>query len=252
MHLGFIANVFACILVSFSCFAISQDYGLLAKSSFGSIVISEIDDKVQGEILLDIGLRGIALDNPFTGVETTVVAFENFCEISDEGLQRYIDPANCAQCEEQSLTFVLSAILAAVSFVPTFFTDILRMFSGYDVNCQKCFGTLFSLLTVGAALNVAVTWKLFCADGFFKNQIYLDRDGNRLSSPDDPDTFYTFDYQYEWGYGMICLILGAALKTFQVLAHFCIPTPSVTRDLKEQKTYEVIEEENLVDEESAP
>jgi len=252
MHLGFIANIVACILVAYSCFAISQDYGLLTKSSFGAIVISEVDNKVDGEIFLDIGLRAIALDNPFTGVETTVVAFENFCDLADEGLQRYIDPADCGSCSEMSLNYVLAAILAAISFVPTFFTDILRMFSGYDVNCQKCFGTFFSLMTVLLAVNVAVTWELYCGDLFFKDQIFLDREGNRLSSPDDPDLEFTFDYKYEWGYGLIFLIAGAGLKTFQVLAHFCLRTPTVTRNLKEQRIYEVIEEENLIGQESAP
>ena len=204
----------------------------------------ERDGKIEGEILLDIGLRAIALDNPFTGVDRVVVGFDKFCASSDEGLQRYMDPEDCASCDDHSLNFCISAILAAISFVPTFFTDILRMFSGYDVNCQKTFGTFFSLMTVGLALNVLFTWKFLCGDKFFRNEVYLDVDGNRVF-PDDPDREFTIDYNYTWGWGLMTLFIGACLKFLQAVTHFCIPTPTVTRDLKEQQIYEVVKEEEL-------
>ncbi len=244
MHVGFLANLAACLLMAYSCFAISQDFTMLSKSSFGSLTMRERDGKIDGEIFLRIGLRAIALDNPFTGVDRAVVGFDKFCDVSDDGLQRYIDPENCSSCFDNSLNFCISAILAVISFLPTFFTDILRMFSGYDVNCQKAFGTFFSLCTIGLAVNVLFTWKFFCGDTFFKNEIYLDVDGNRVSV-DDPSREYTIDYNYTWGWGLMAMFLGACLKFMEVVAHFCVPTPSITRELKEQQIYEVIREEDL-------
>lgn len=92
--------------------------------------MKERDGKIPGEVLLEIGLRAIALDNPFTGVDRVVVGFDNFCETSQEGLQRYMDPENCSSCYDNSLNFVISAILVVISYLPSFFTDILRMYSG--------------------------------------------------------------------------------------------------------------------------
>lgn len=112
------------------------------------------------------------------------------------------------------------------------------------MNCQKCFGTFFSLCTIGLALNVLFSWKFFCGDFFYKNEIYLDIDGNRVFS-DDPEREYTIDYEYTWGWGLIAMLIGACLKFLEVIAHFCVPTPTVTRELKEQKIYEIVREEDL-------
>lgn len=244
LHMGFIANLAACLLMAYSCFSISQDYTLLSKSSFGSVVMSERDGKIEGEILLDIGLRAVALDNPFTGVDRVVVGYDKFCAASQEGLQRYMNPENCSKCNDQSLNLVISAILAVISCLPLFFTDILRMYSGYDVNCQKCFGTIFSLCTILLALNVMLNWKFLCGDYFYKNEIYLDVNGNRVY-PDDPNREYTIEYDYTWGWGLMAMLVATCLKFLEVVAHFCIPTPTVTRDLKEQQIYEVIRDEDL-------
>lgn len=247
MHFGFFANVIACMFMAYSCLAITEDYFLLTKSSFGSIVMKEKNGLFEEEINLDIGLRAVALNNPFTGIEETVIGFDQFCKVSESGLQRYVTPGNCSSCDDNSLNFVISAILCVISFAPTFFTDVNRMFSGYDANCSKCFGVFFSLLTVGLALNVMFTWKFLCGDTFFKNEIYLDEDGNRLSFPDDPAVAFTIDYEYTWGWGMLAMIVGASFKFVEVVAHFCVPTPTVTRDWKEQEIYEVIKVEEITE-----
>ena len=242
--MGFLANLAACMLLAYSCFAISQNYTLLSHASFGSLTMRERDGKIPGEMYLEIGLRAIALDNPLTGVDQVVLSFDKFCQTSQQGLQRYMNPENCASCYDNSLNFVISTILAVISVLPTFFTDILRMFSGYDTNCSKCFGTFFSLCTVGLVLNVLFTWKFLCGNYFYKNEIYLDSSGNRVY-PNDPSRVYTIEYHYTWGWALGAMILAACLKFLQVMAHFCVPTPTVTRDLKEQQIYEVVREEDL-------
>lgn len=102
----------------------------------------------------------------------------------------------------------------------------------------------FSLLTIFLAMNVLITFKFYCSDVFYKNEVYLDLDGNRVAS-DDPNREFTIDYNYVWGWGLIMMFLGACLKFLEVIVHLCIPTPTVTRDLKEQQIYEVVKEEDL-------
>lgn len=245
MHLGFLANVAAFFLLAFSCLSLAQDFTLLSRSSLGSLTMTEREGKLPGEAFLRIGLQAIALDNPFTGVDRAVVGFDKFCDVSQEGLQRYMDPENCAKCEENSLNFCISAILAVVSVIPTFLTDVLRMYSGYDVNCQKTFVIFFSICSMLLTMNTMFTWKFFCGDNFYKNEIYLDIDGSRVEF-DDPARHYTIDYNYTWGWGMLAMIIACAFKCLQVITHICIPTPNVTRDTKEQHIYEVVKEADMM------
>lgn len=244
LHMGFTANLIAFLLLTYSCLSLSNDFALLSRTSFGSLTMTEREGKIEGETFLRIGLRAIALDNPFTGVDREVVGFDKFCQVSQEGLQRYMDPEDCARCEENSLNFSISAMLSVISIIPTFFTDILRMFSGYDVNCQKTFVIFFSICTMLLCMNTMFTWKFFCGDNFYKNEIYMDIDGNRVAF-DDPARKYTIDYDYTWGWGMMTMIVACAFKCLQILTHICIPTPNVTRDWKEQQIYEVVKESDL-------
>ena len=92
MHFGLFANVIACLFMAYSCLAITQDYLLLTRASFGSIVMREKNGLFDEEINLDIGLRAVALNNPFTGVNDTVIGFDQFCTVSGSGLQRYVNP----------------------------------------------------------------------------------------------------------------------------------------------------------------
>jgi hypothetical protein len=246
MNLGFVANLCACILTAYACFSISEDFNLITKSSFGSLSMTELNDKFKEEITLEVGLRAVALNNPVEDVDNVVIRFDQFCDLSTAGLERYMDPEDCASCNDISTNLVISVIIAVISFLPSFFTDILRMYSGYDVNCQKCFGTFFSLCSVGLILNVLFTYKFYCGDKFYQNRIMLDDNGNALPSGTPPEQAeYVLDYNYKWGWGMLFLLVAACLKFFQVMCHICIPTPSVTRDAKEQQIYEKVKDEDF-------
>jgi hypothetical protein len=95
------------------------------------------------------------------------------------------------------------------------------------------------------AMNTMFTWKFFCGDHFYKNEVYLDIDGSRVEF-DDPARHYTIDYNYTWGWGMMAMIIACSFKCLQVITHICIPTPNVTRDLKEQQIYEVVKEADMM------
>ena len=115
----------ALCFVLFSTLATTEDFTLLTKSSFGRVSITEVNNKFTETIEVDIGLRAVALNNPVTGVGEVVVRFDQFCDLADNGLERYMDPADCASCNDISANMVISVIIAAVSFLPTFFVSFL-------------------------------------------------------------------------------------------------------------------------------
>jgi hypothetical protein len=44
----------------------------------------------------------------------------------------------------------------------------------------------------------------------------------------------------------MAMIIACSFKCLQVITHICIPTPNVTRDLKEQQIYEVVKEADMM------
>jgi hypothetical protein len=246
MHLGFTANLIACLLTAYSCMAISDDFGILTKSSFGSVTLTEVNGLFTDEITMDVGLRAIALDNPVNGVGQVVVNFNQFCELSTDGFQRYMPAEDCAQCQDISTNMVASVIISTVTYLPSFFTDILRMYSGYDVNCQKFFATGLATLTVLLSLNTILSYVLLCGDSFYEGVVPFDKDGTALppGTPDDEVEFLV-QFEWEWGWGLILLLAASCLKFLDVICNLCVPTPTVTRDRKEQQIYEKVQEEDF-------
>jgi hypothetical protein len=231
----------------YACLAITTDFDLLTKSSFGSITLTEVNGKFTENIEVDIGLRAVALNNPLNDdVGKVVVRFDQFCDLSDNGLDRYMSEDDCNACNDISSNMVISVIIATISFLPSFFSDVLRMYSGYDVNCQKFCATIFASFTVFLMLNTLFTYKLLCADKFYEGIIGFDEEGIALPLDVPVDSGeYVIDFEYRWGWGLIFLATGTFLKFADIFFHFCLSTPTVTRNREEQGTYEKVKVENL-------
>jgi len=253
MHFGFVLNLVACLFTIYACFSISESFDVLSQSSFGEISLTEVNGKFPDGVELFIGLRAAALDNPINGVGEVVVGFDQICDL--DGFQRYMDPADCETCREISANTVTSLIMAVVSFLPSFTTDILRMYSGYDVNCQKFFAVVFGTITVLLTMNTLFTYKFYCSDKFYSGIYGFDADGNVLSADVPTDSGeYEIDFDYTWGWGLMFLLAGTVLKFADAFFHCIVPTPIVTRDNGEKTIYEKIkgedeEEEEVLEEE---
>ena len=76
--------------------------------------------------------------------------------------------------------------------------------------------------------------------------IAFDEDGNALPPGTDPESGeFLLDFEYRWGWGLIFLFAGTVLKFADIFAHMCVPTPTVTRDQKEQRIYEKVKDEDF-------
>ena len=246
LHLGFFANICGCILTIYACLSISEDFDVLQKTSMGHLDITAVNGEFDDVITGDMGLRAAALDNPISGAGPVVVPFDQFCDLRDDGLQQYMSPEDCAACQDSSSNMVISLIIATVTFLPSFFTDINRMYSGYDVNCQKCFATVFAFFTVLLSLNTFFTYIYLCGTKFYEGIIPFDANGNALP-PDTPEEEVAIYMNFEWklGWGGIMLLVGTSLKFIDIFFNLCIKTPNVTRDLHEQQIYEKIKDDDF-------
>lgn len=246
LNVGFMINLCAMLLTAYSCLAISTEYFVLTKASFFEQTITEVNGKFTDDIMVWVGLKAAALDKPVSGVEEVVVQFNQFCNLTGAGIDRYVDPTDCGACEDASYVMIVSIMVAVVSFLPTFFPEQLRMYSAYDVNCVKAYVTILGIITV--ALNATVIGYSIneCGDSFHQDTQFFDRQGNLLPPGTPPDeAFYEVQYTWAWGWGLIILTVATGLKALDVLINVCVPTPNVTRDWREQEIYESIGAEDM-------
>jgi hypothetical protein len=231
-------NTIAMLMIVYACLAISTNYEILTKASFTKITLKENIGDIAAGTTLHIGLRAISLLKSDVGEQ--VVNFDQFCELSGDGMELFMDADDCKSCDDMSLNFVMSTMLAAVLFVPSLLITISRMYSGYDINCSKSFLTILALCSIGLCLNTLWTFKLFCSDKFYEGLVPFDDAGTPYPAA---DTSYYVNYDYKWGWGVIFLVAGVVLKALEMMINCCVATPSITRDKKEQTIYEDIKEE---------
>jgi len=236
MHLGFMINTIAMFMVVYACLAISDDYEVLSKASFSKITMQQdIGDTFPAGTTVHVGLRAISWLTSDDKEE--VVNFDQFCATS--GMDKLLNPEDCSSCQDMSLNFVMSTILAAVLFLPSLFVTVSRMYSGYDVNCGKAYSSVLAICSLGLCLNTLWTFKYFCGDKFYRGLVPIDDEGNPF--PEDITKYA--DYVWEWGWGVIFLVAGVVLKGLEMMINCCVATPSITRDRKEQQIYENIKDE---------
>lgn len=232
MHLGFMLNLISMLMIAFAGLSLSDDFDILSKASFGRLTLSdEVGDLAAGTVM-DVGLRSVSLSKDDVG--TMVINFDQFCEV--DGFDAFMKPSDCDSCQSMAPNYVISIMLAAVVVLPGLFINISRMYSGYDANCSKFYSGILSLLSIGLCLNTMFTYKFFCGDKFYQGVVPFGVDGDAF--PEKEALYVNYDWQ--WGWGIIFLIAGVVLKIFELLINCCIPTPSITRDRKEQDTYEQI------------
>ena len=249
LHLGFIANILAMLATSYACLSISMEYFLLSKASMGVIEVEEVTDRILSEpASIFLGLRGVAFDDPNMATHPLgqyfVVDYDDLCLVANTtSAFYYFDSSkDCESCASNyfSMNAVISLLVAVPLFFPTFFSQQLRMYSGYDVNCVKNSLSIASVLIICLNLNVMLTYIYFCSKESFYTETtaYFDSTGNPVDSAFD--AYIEMEYTWSWGWAFIALIAGTGLKLIDLLCNISVPTPKVTRDRKEQEVYETI------------
>jgi hypothetical protein len=99
-----------------------------------------------------IGLRAVAYHNAFSGDEE-LFSFVEMCQLQNNQtvvllMEANPDKFDCSSCEDISRKIVPSLFLSMLSYIPTFMTDVLRMYSNYDVNCQKFKASTFAWISL--------------------------------------------------------------------------------------------------------
>jgi hypothetical protein len=250
LHLGFIANFVGFFLTLYSCLAITDsNYGILKAASFSSAVLTE--PNVPNSTLagaVDVGLRAAALVLPNRDGPNVV----NFCDMSSETLSLYLDDGvDCGGCQDVSSGMVLSVVVSAITFIPSLSTDILRMYSNYDVNCQKGFSTLFATVTLVLSLFTLLTYNRSCFAGFYDGDVPFDAEFNAIQKDSSEEPTHVIKFDWSIGPGLICLYTGTLLKSVDLFCNLLVPSPNITRDHKEQWDYEALEVKPKEEEERA-
>jgi hypothetical protein len=240
LHIGFAANLVGFVLTLYSCLAISDNYDVLQRAAFSSGVLSDPDFGDSGTLYL--GLRAAALDLDVYADGPMVVTFDEFCDLTTESLARYLEnpEETCGACQEVSNSMALTVILSCVTFIPSFFTDVLRMYSNYDVNCQKGFATLFATASLLLSLNTLLKYNRTCFAAFYSGTVPFN--DNFEAVEDATTAAYQVDFDWSMGPGLICLYAGTVLKAVDIACNIIVPSPQIARDIKKQWEYETMGE----------
>lgn len=249
LHMGFIANVLAMLATSYACLAISTQYFFLSKSSLGVIEVNDTTGNLLSEpAYIFLGARGVGFNDPSMADHPLgqyyVVGYDDLCLVAEEtSAYYYFDPTqDCAACASDyfSMNAVISFLVAIPLFFPTFFSQQLRMYSGYDVNCVKNSLSITSILIICLNLNVLLTYIIFCGKQSFQSDptAFFDAQGDVVDSADD--AFIALEFTWSWGWAFNALIISMGLKVIDLLCNVAVPTPKVTRDRHEQEIYETI------------
>jgi hypothetical protein len=236
LHIGFAANLVGFVLTLYSCLAISDNHDVLHLAAFSSGVLSDPDFEDITRVTLYLGLRAASVDLVRGG--PTVVTFDEFCDLPTESLARYMDDSEetCGACHEVSTSMGLTVILSCVTFLPSFFTDVLRMYSNYDVNCQKGFATLFATVTLLLSLNTLIKYNRNCFAAFYAGIVPFNE---KFEAVEDATTAaYQVDFDWSMGPGLICLYVGTVLKAVDIACNIIVPSPQIAQDIKKQWEYE--------------
>eukprot|EP00529_Nitzschia_sp_RCC80_P030484 CAMPEP_0113504428 /NCGR_PEP_ID=MMETSP0014_2-20120614/34710_1 /TAXON_ID=2857 /ORGANISM="Nitzschia sp." /LENGTH=302 /DNA_ID=CAMNT_0000399537 /DNA_START=140 /DNA_END=1044 /DNA_ORIENTATION=+ /assembly_acc=CAM_ASM_000159 len=213
LNTSLILNLCGCLLTAYACIAISDDYLLLSKSSFQKLTVTNAKEPETQPVELFLGLKAAALNNQVSGVGQITVPYDQFCNLVGDGAERYLDPSDCNKCDEISTSLVILIMISVTLFIPTFFSEILRLYSGYDSNCAKGYVTGLGILTLLLNLTVILGFVWGCGEFFYDGQVFFDANGNVLPSSTNPQSSsIAFDTRFasELGYGLIALITGTA------------------------------------------
>jgi len=225
---GVVANSLSFLLSLVACASLSMNFNAITFGSFskGDVFIPAVNVQTSK---IWIGLRGVAmrtfkgqaLVNPNYVEGDNVVAFDEFCDLIGNGLENYMDADSCDACAEVSGGLMTSVVMACVLTIPNIFTDILRMYPNYDVNCQKFFGSILNLASSASSLYAWRGYADLCFNNFY-------------------DESPVVDFEWRAGTGLVCIVLATLLKAFDIIAMLVIPTPDLANTQELQEEYETL------------
>lgn len=113
----------------------------------------------------------------------------------------------CKDCKDTSSGIVAGAVLSFLTMVPQMSTNLQRSQARGDLNCQKVFGVLTSLLGAITSLITLDSFTTGCYDKF-------------------PNTYNGTDISYYYGPSFFCLLFATIFKFFDCFFNAILPVPA--------------------------
>jgi len=162
-----------------------------------------------------------------------------------------MDPDDYNSCAEASGRLVTAVIMATLLVLPNIFTDVLRMYPNYDLNCQKFFGSVLNLASAASSLYPYRVYANQCFRSFYgeEHESAVSLSNNILVNymeENDPsfslEVDRTFGMSILWrpGNGLVCIVLATFLKAFDTIVKLLIPTPDIAHTKSLQEEYEAL------------
>ena len=246
---GFCFNFAALAFTIVASMAFTTNFNLLTSTSFtrGDITVPAWNNGTSAR--LDIGFRAVALTDPSQVMGgDTVSSFDEFCDspIGDENsIQRFLSDDLCGECKERSEQFVVTCIVNVMLIGRNMVSDITRMYPQYDLNCPNFYGSLMATLSVILGLWTIASYQDHCFNDveqdlrpFYRNNFTVVPDDHDSTSV-DPSDLLLVRFEWRFGPGLSCLWVSTCLRLVDALCNYLVPTPSITRNLRQQHDYEL-------------
>lgn len=184
-------NVCGLFLTLFAALAMAENESILKMASFGTAELTSLPVDTMEPVTIDLGLRAALFNNPNTYGEQ-LIPFDQFCDLMDRGLEMYMDPKECGECNRVSDQLFTAILIALVAYIPTISTDVLRMYGNYDVNCQKFWAGFMSLFTLAGCVLCYFQFTNACLASFNDGDTSFSKTGILVESgsPFETGTYY--------------------------------------------------------------
>ena len=272
---GLICNIVSSMLSFYVLFAISTKYNIIWATAFTSgSMVSGNSTQVPFNLEIRAGLKAMAIEthylsNPEIVVSETVVQFNDVCDALDE--HDHVEFENCHKCGRASASIIFSLFVSFFMSFPSITTSVVRLYPHYDCNCQKIFASFAAIISLVVAIYTFVMYQFRCFRSINSGIVCVDENGEFFGSPGetgyyivygDPTTssstagtvgegseevcfntdepYYYYEQDFHAGPGWIALAISTGLKILDMLFNMVIPTPTICRDLEEQRLYEAL------------
>ncbi|KAL3922680.1 MAG: hypothetical protein SGILL_002077 [Bacillariaceae sp.] len=240
MTSALLLNLAGLLVTVFAALALTDSNQELVKlASFNSANLNPMiieETATFPPVNLHLGLQALSVQ------DGTVVAYKGFC--TAPGMEQFLPPQDCNACHETSLYVIIGLVVAMAAYLPTLFTDCLRIYQDYDVNCQKTTAFVWSLVSLAGYGLVYYYYTYVCLASFYQGSILYDNDGNVVEeNASGGEAVVVVDFAWKMGTGQMCILAGFGLKAIDFLCNCCVATPIISRDREEQWKYERLSEQ---------
>jgi hypothetical protein len=243
--IGLILNILGTGAAIYTCFAVSTEFDRIWSSDFTSGLISakNVSTTARLNYKVKVGMKAVAYrltrvasDGRIPEYEEGVLLFEDFCDAAE----LVLFDSNCDTCAIASTQIITTLFISLVMCFPSLTTDVLRLYPGYDCNCQKVFGGVTAGISVAFAFYTICLYQFRCFKSFgWGTTCYLE-DGSMYDPGNSSCKTGEMEINrlFHMGPGWIALCVSGCFKAIDMLLNLAIPTPTICRDRQEQAEYE--------------